>query len=217
VLTFIFSYNREQQLYECAKEVEQFSKIVVIDDCSNFKIKKYRTLRSKVNAGRKGFYIQWQHAFNFARTNPEDIYMFCPDDAIDFDIERITKMINGLSHLDKWVINFFTDSRDECWVKFEPKPIEIGGVDCRQIGFMDCAIITTRATLQALKFNVPYIPAYWLRATNLSSGVGKFMSHELHRLNIPIYQAVKSLAKHNGNDTSVMHKEERKKTPIITK
>ena len=213
MFSFIFSYNRPDHLYRCAGELEQFSRVYVIDDCSNFIVKGYSHYRSKMNRGKKGYYLQWQEAFNRAKRFKDDVYIFSPDDAIDFDYLRIKQMVEGLSGA--WCINFFKDHRDECWVNFKPIPININGIEARQIGFMDCAIVISREALELLDFKIPPIPKGWLNA-GYSSGVGKYLSQEMKKLNIPIYQPLTSLAHHNGNDCSVMHKEERKKIPIFT-
>ncbi len=214
MLSFIFSYNRKKLLYNCAKELQQFSEVYVIDDCSKFTIYTLKHYKSRVNNGKKGFWKQWQVAFDKAKVSNHDIFLFSPDDAGEFDIERIQQMTASLKG--KWVINYFRDERDECWAKFKPYNVNIGGIEARQIGFMDCAIITNRETLEAINFTMPKIPQSWL-SLNASSGVGKYLSKAFNDLRIPTYQPLTSLAQHLGNECSVMHREERLKTPIVTK
>lgn len=214
MLSFIFSYNRKKLLMNCAKELSSFSDVFIIDDHSRFTIYEYKHYKSRVNNGKKGFWRQWQKAFDIAKESEHDIFMFAPDDAGNFDVDRIHKMVEGLKG--KWVINYFRDDRDECWAKFKPYSVTINGVEARQIGFMDCAIITNRETLEAINFTMPKIPLHWLNL-NASSGVGKYLSKEFNDNKIPIYQPLTSLAQHLGNECSVMHPKERLKIPIVTK
>jgi glycosyltransferase involved in cell wall biosynthesis len=210
MLSIVFSYNREKHLRACVKELQEFSEVMVFDDCSSFQLSGFKYHKNKVNLGKRGFVDQWQKAWEYCKNSKHDLFLFSPDDFIGFDIERIKEMVSIIDS-PYYFINYVRDNRDECWVKFKPENIH---PTYRQIGFVDCAVIVNRATLEKLKWVVPTVPDYWHRL-KLSSGVGKFMSHELQRLKIPIYQPFKSFAQHNGNDCSVMHPFERIKRPIF--
>jgi len=113
-----------------------------------------------------------------------------------------------------YVYNIVNDGRDCSWNKIQPVQIDN---ETYKVGFTDCGFFCNRKVLELLAFKINPIPeSRFFHNEFASSGVGEQLTRRLNALKIGIYKPIKSLAFH-GDHESVMHKELRKKQPIISK
>jgi len=194
--------------------------IVILDDCSKFDIKPYLNYadfyRSKDKLGKQGYWLQWRTAFSFAYESEDDLYIFMPDDFEKLDLERVKKIHNSLKSR-AYSCNIINDGREECFRRYEPRPLTIEGEDFKEIGFNDGGFFCNRATLDLLRFRFDEIrPVRFAYDTAISSGVGQQLTNRMRKAGVFMLMPIKSLAIH-GDHESVMHPEERKKNPLISR
>lgn len=161
--------------------------------------------------GKRGFWKTWDDMLKHAKENKADIYIFSPDDFLNIDVERIKELHEQFKkHL--YIYNLINDGRRMQWIRQEPKQIDENTI---QVSFTDCGFFASRFTLEYLGFKIGEVHHSWFDR-NGSSGVGHQLTVRCKSKNIPCYTPVKSLAFH-GDHESVMHPDERKKNPLISK
>lgn len=205
--SYIFSYNREKLLLDCARQLSTVGSVTVVDDHSDF-ITTLHTLRSPQHLGKKGFHKHWQVAFNHASTTDADWFVFAQDDFGDWDTKAL---IDAMRFTEDGVLHYHRDDRESVWVNYPPKRLNNL---YRQIGWVDAHFAISNKTLRKVfNYRMPNVPDRWLNL-NASSGVGKYITEHLQRHHVPIIQPYKSICDHMGNDCSMMHHDERKKFPL---
>lgn len=210
IMIFIFSYNRKKMLSELLSELGNRNDIYVIDDGSSFKLDGINWI-SMQHGGKEGFWKNWDKALDVFKKSNDEFALFLQDDLTDIDMVSIKKYHEMFK--DKpYVFNACTDARKNCWAR--RKPVSISD-DLEKIGFVDCIFFANRAAFEKIGYYMFPVSKEWFRKKNISSGVGAQLTKRFTRMNIPIYRRKKSLVRH-GNHDSMMHYEERKKTPIIT-
>lgn len=164
--------------------------------------------------GKDKFWMRWEQARQYCLASKHDDYLILPDDVSKLNIEAIEDLHKRLRGR-RYVCSVINDGRIQCWgsVMRSDQTFTIGEVRFDSIGFFDCGGATNRETLKM--FRVDPVPSEWFTNPNKSSGVGHQITHKLRKLRIPMYRPVPSLAYH-GDHESVMHKEHRKTTPLIS-
>jgi len=164
--------------------------------------------------GKDKFWMRWEQARQYCLASKHDDYLIIPDDISELNLSEIDNLHKRFRNR-PFVCNVIADNRKSCWGSFVDKlgNFSIGSQDYVKIGFFDCGGVTNRATLK--KFKVDPVPASWFNNPNKSSGVGSQLTHKMRKLRIPMYKPNPSLCYH-GDHESVMHKEHRKTTPLIS-
>ena len=164
--------------------------------------------------GKEKFWMTWDEMLKDAHQHKDvDLFMFIPDDFENIDIERI-KEIHQEFKGRPYIYNIINDGRVEQWTPFKATPPKNGH---QRVGFTDCGFFCNRRALECTKWKVkPIDPARWKKDPKASSGVGRYLTLTFTNYKIPMYKPVKSLAYH-GDHESVMHPEERKNNPLISK
>jgi len=112
-----------------------------------------------------------------------------------------------------YVFNVLTDHRNSCWNLIRPTNID---EDIERIGFVDCAFFANRFVFDMIGYDMKDVGKRRFRRKSISSGVGQQLTNRIISEKIPIYRNRKSLVYH-GDHPSLMHDEERKKNPLISK
>jgi hypothetical protein len=149
--------------------------------------------------------------FKYAQSNLYDLYVFTPNDFMDFNFIELINYGIRLKEIE-YVFNIINDGRKFSWVKIYPNKINDF---VSQVYFTDCGFFTNRKTLEKLNFKIHPIKWNNNQSPRISSGVGKQLSERLFTLNIPIFSPHKSLAYH-GDHESLMNPLERKYNKLIS-
>ena len=175
--------------------------VTVIDDHETF--------------GKKNFWKRYKKAFDICRDSSHDWFMFLPDDIIRIDFELI-EQFKQMPNSNRIVLNITSDNREECWGNGYKRTADIliGAYTLKNQGFYDCGGIMHRNALEGI--DMEQIREGWFNRPEKSSGVGHQLTAKFRRKGVPMYRPFPSLCYH-GNHESVMHPEERKKNPLISK
>jgi hypothetical protein len=201
VVAYITSYDRPEMLRQVQEHLES----------NGVECFVYEDGVTHSHRGKKGFWKTWDDMLKHAKTNEADVYIFTQDDVLNIDVEKI-KEINERNSKSIYVHHIINDGREECWVRQKPKQIDEETIE---IGWMDCIWFSNRITLEYLGFKVGKVQDKWFDLHS-SSGVGSQLTIRARMKKIPCYKPIKSLGYH-GDHESVMHPEERKKNPLISK
>ncbi len=208
---FIFNYEREDMLKSILKHLKG-QDITILDDGSSYNIKHPNVIKFK-NGGKQEFWRKWFVAFELAKATPNDLFIFMPNDHLDLDIEKIQLMHKKYKR-DPYICNIVNDGREWCWIQ---KPAEPVDQHVKKVYFTDCGFFCNREALESIQFTIDPIDSKRFKVRNdISSGVGQQLSRKFARAGVKMYMPHKSLAFH-GDHESVMHGEERKRNPLISK
>lgn len=183
------------------------------DDGSTYEHDFPQYFRHK-HRGKKEYWITWYEMLNECANSEAELFLFMPDDFQDLDVQR---MIALHYHYNKqpYVYNIINDGRTKEWTGIEAIDYDDNSY---KVGFTDCGFFCNKEALRALRFTIDQVPLWrWKKyGENCSSGVGHQLSLKLTKQKVSIFMPKESLAKH-GDHESKMHKEERKKNPLISK
>ena len=210
-MKIIFTYNRPQMLHRILDEIGHS---VVIDDGSDYKalpfLDKCDYYRFS-HKGKEGFWLQWQYAFDIARESNEDWFFFAPDDISNVNMAEIKRLTQNITT--PFAFNYMNIGSGRGWTPLGEYKAD--WFDGYRIGYVDCAFVTNRKTLELLHWQMLPVKQKRFLNPNISSGVGHQLSKRLFDLNVPMWMPSKSLAYH-GDHESKMHPLERKLNPLIS-
>lgn len=220
----IKSYERQEMLVSLIEEIEIFIKknkshnvfYHIIDDCSKFSkqfVKSNKIIQTPKNYGKKLHWKVWDMDFDILGRKKEiDLFIFLPSDVSKVNFNEIIKQAESLKD-EEYFFNIINDGRQQCWNRIQP---EIVNQVYSKVGFTDCCFFTNRKTLDRFGFFILEVdPERFKLNKNISSGVGEQFTRRLYREKINIFHPHNSFAFH-GDHESIMHKEERKKNPLIS-
>lgn len=190
------SPERKKKLTALLKELKGLD-VTVIDSPQTF--------------GKEKFWMRMAFAFALCLDSKHDNYLLLPDDVCNVDLERINDIHHQMRNM-KYTVNAINDGRVSCWGSRLNPTLNLKGLIYSD--FFDCGGLTNRNTLSLL--NVEPVSPLWFDRPDKSSGVGHQLTNKLRAKRILMYTAEKSLVYHGDHD-SVMHKEERKRTPLISR
>jgi hypothetical protein len=214
-MILIFSYNRPEFLRKVIEDCPV--KPYVIDDGSDFdpmpfaRLSYFHKLEHK---GREQFYLNWQYAFEICKQSDEDFFLFIPDDFLNVNHSKIKHIYDTLQG--RYAYNLLNDARPQIWTPIKHHDVEVAGVPSERVSYADCGYFTNRETLQAINFTQDDISVSRFDRSENSSGVGWSQSRRFHKKFVPMYIPKKSLCFHGAHE-SMMHKELRKKQPLISR
>ena len=208
-------------LLENLQHLDQFDQeIVVLDDKSDFdmtEVTDYADIyQSMERLGKQKYWQQWRTAFSIARDSDDELFIFMPDDFLKLDYDQIEKLHQQLK-VRPYSMNLINDGREECFRAFKPQPQDLDGFEALKVGFNDCGFFCNKKTLKLLQHRIERIdPQRFIWDSSLSSGVGQQLTTRMRGSGVFMLMPVKSLAVHSDHP-SIMHPEERKKNPLISK
>jgi hypothetical protein len=212
IKTFITTYEREEMLTKTVEHLNSHGIIPTIkDDGSSYPINLPQYFRHK-HRGKIEYWITWYEMLVDCYNSDAELFLFMPDDFQDLDVHTMIALHYQFNS-EAYVYNIINDGRTKEWINQEPRQIDDNTI---QVGFTDCGFFCNREALQALKFHIDQVPPIRFREPNISSGVGQQLTMRLNKKRVNIYMPVKSLAYHGAHE-SKMHKEERKRNPLISK
>jgi len=204
--SYILTYNREELLKLTNESFTDYGLTpIILNDGSNYNI-NLPNVRTHIHRGKEEFYKTWVEIFEECKEVEADIYLFAPDDFINIDFKRIEEIAKSFDK--PYVYNLINDGRNGMWTGIQPYNVNEDTIMC---GMVDCGFFCNREALEAINFTFDK-PI----ANQYSSGVGSALSNAFLRSRVVMYKPVSSLAWH-GNHDSVMHYEERKRNPLISK
>jgi hypothetical protein len=208
-MIFIFSYNREQMLRQVLTDI-QGEAFFVLDDGSDFETE---SMVKFPHEGKAGFWKKWKYAFEMAEKSDDELFIFMPDDFERLQMGDILMLHEQHKH-ESYVYNIINDGRDSSWMPFTAVQTNDNTI---QVGFTDCGFFCNREALKSLEFRIdPISPQRFKQKKNISSGVGQQLTNRFTRHGVKMFKPVRSLAYH-GDHESMMHPEERKLNPLISK
>ena len=203
ILFLISNYEREKMLKRLLEEIKGYNSeqiivdYVIFDDVSSYKLDDPKFIINPEHRGKFNYWKTFNDMFKYCEKNLYDIYVFTPNDFVDYSIDKIVKYGTKLAK-HQYIFNTLEDGRDTCWNR--TKPINLTN-EVKQIFFTDCGFFTNQLTLKALEFKMnPIITAN----SGISSQVGKQITNRINMLKIPIFHPVNSFVYH-GYHNSLMN------------
>lgn len=216
----LFSYNRKQMLTKIVKHlVKNEIDFHVLDDGSDLFDPSTIVPKGRLSVFRHGgkqmFWLKFSFAIDMCKKSNHDSFVFLQDDCLDLDIESI-RSIFTIWKDHEFVINLINDGREQCWGHYRMglKPIPMKNNTLIEVGYADCIFMTNRKTLRVIEIRP--VPKSWFDRPDKSSGVGAQFTKQFRLLGVPMLKPEKSFCYH-GSHESTMHKEHRKKLPLISK
>lgn len=213
IKVIIFSYEREEMLKSLVAEVRQIenASYTIIDDGSSFVFQD--NFYQFEHGGKPMFWRMWDFALRSLKDDNSDIFLFIPSDFSNIQFEEILERHERFNRT-AYVHNVINDGRESCWNSTKSKPISN---DTLRAGFTDCGFFCNKRALDKIGYYVNQVnPHRFIANARISSGVGQQLTFRLRKYCVAIFTPVRSLAYH-GDHESVMHKEERKNNPLISK
>lgn len=198
----LFTYDRPTMLKQTLNHLESYGITPVV----------YEDGVTHPFRGKQGFWKTWDEALKACEKCDDTFFMFMPEDFLDIDIDRI-KEIHEQFKSRPYVYNIINDGRHECWSRF-PRKQPVNGHE--EVGFCDGGFFCNREALSATKWQMKQPNPIRFKDPSISSGIGQYLTFAFTNRRVKMYKPVESLAYH-GNHESKMHKEERKKNPLISK
>ena len=214
----ITTYNRIDGLFDTLKMVEEEFKdfdytLSVIDDgSSNYKpVEVYCAMhgftyhRNFINNGKQRHWVNANHVFHYGRINEADFVVWLADD-MQYTKGWFTNAMNEMKAGKFNVMNCFLDHRaySKNWHRSPKKHKDGYYYD----GIFDCCGIIKAKALDSINWFVPPVhPKRWERNPQASSGVGRWLTHNLNGIGIVSRQYIthdwdRAKSKMNKNDTS---------------
>ena len=217
-MILITAYKRPQMLLDLLREL-QGENVVVFDDGSDYDYsqhKKYCTYkRASFHRGKEYFWKQWQWMLDVAKRSDDSWFLFLQDDVGQIDLPTVRRCCNALDG--KYAFNIMNRGNSRGWTRVRHSDCTIAGLPCRKVSYVDCNFACSRQTLETIDWQMDQVPITRFSNDSLSSGVGQQLSEKFAFYNVPMYKPIKSLAQHLGSHDSKMHKDLRKRQPLIAR
>lgn len=221
----IFTYNRHDMLASLVNECKtQTHDILIIDDESDYDFSLLEGLATEwikamrfQHCGKEGFYKLWDFALSECEDSNYQSFMFMPDDWSHVDFAAIDRLQQTIELIrgkhTPYVCHITNDGRPPQWGAGAHRQFsdELEAVD-----WVDCGFFCNRAALDYIGYEMEVVPAARFKRPGISSGVGEQLTRRFRKAGVPMFRPYKALAYHGEHD-SVMHPEERKINPLISK
>lgn len=200
------------------EELKRFDVYVIDDGSKNqtFKTKLNQTVINTQHEGKRGFWKKWVLAQQIALGTKHDHFLFLPDDVSNVNLEALKEITRQEWDENFYAVNVINCGRTSCWGEFSvgQQPMQIGGVNLFEVGFVDCGFLTNRRTLECLEIEPPR--SGWFDRPDKSSGVGYNMTQNMRMLGASMLMAEEGLVYH-GDHPSQMHGKFREEVPLVSK
>lgn len=200
ILFLISNYEREAMLKELLGEIKVLNSeniiadYIIFDDQSSYVINDSKTIINNEHRGKRDYWMTFNDMFKYAEKNIYDIYVFTPNDFLNYNFKKIIEY--GVKLIDtKYVFNTLNDGRTTCWNFVKPinltKEVDL-------IFFSDCGFFTNYNTLSALNFKMNKIV---ITDMYYGSQVGAQITERINKLRIPIFHPLESFVYHGKHDS----------------
>lgn len=226
MLIVIFTYNREEMLKNLLGELKGSKHdVLIIDDGTGFDWRDIENaclndgrfdLIELEHGGKRFFWRSWKIALDHFKHSKQEYVCFLPDDVVNLQLDKMESFTKqGWDNM-RFAINLSNPGNRYRWGHYSTgqPDFKVDGRLLQECGYVDGCFITNRHTLQDVEIDP--IPASWFDRESKSSGVGHQMTYKLRKLRVKMMIPETSYLYH-GDHESVMHKEHRKQTPLISK
>jgi len=196
------------------KEVDGYT-VICIDDGSEWTKHDNIELIRTPHEGKHGFWKKWVMAQQLALGIQSDYYLFLPDDVTNINLDWLEGLKRQKWNEHLFAINVINDGRTSCWGYHNTgqEPINIDGINLKEVGFVDCGFFTNKLTLESIEIHE--VSLSWFDREDKSSGVGHQLTNSFRMIGAKMMMPTPSLCEH-GTHESKMHKELREKQPLKT-
>ena len=215
ILLLISNYERIDMFKTLLSEIKTFKNCnihidyIVYDDRSSYTIDDPMFKINNEHRGKIGYWKTFNEMFKYCKTNQYDVYVFSPNDFINYDFNKIVEYGSKLRN-DKYIFNIINDGRLTSWN--DRLPISLTDKIRLQF-FTDCGFFTNYITLESLDFTVEKTTN---QRENIGSRVGSQLTKRINDMSIPIFSPISSFAYH-GEHESLMNYDVRLNNKLLSK
>ena len=223
----ITTFNRPTMLERLIEDIERDAKgfdltIKIIDDGSSETYsrvvekcrKRNYAFIKQAHRGKRGYWKTVNTLYAQFMSVKFDYYYSFPDDfrlAPNY-FKRSIEYWNTIEDASLIGLNTMNTGRvNPGWTHFQPEERIYGGVLFTKNQWLDCHLMCTPKYFNVMRWRVPNADKW--RAG--SSGVGALTSKYLHKFGHSMYVCPNLIA--HGDHESVMHPDERKRNPLVSK
>ena len=187
VAFLITTHNRQESCQRLVDSLQGQGEIIVLNDGCEYNITGATQKIRKMHFGKHGYWCTVNQLFGMR--GKHQYYFMLPDDFLPADgmADRAISLWNKLN--DPTCLNLYADRIGQmCWTGVPPKDIGIAW----KTQWVDMCFMCTDKFFSRLG-KIPPINLNWAAKPKLSSGVGAYISRELHKHRCNLYMVKESL------------------------
>ena len=188
VVFLITTHNRQESCQRLVDSLQGQGEIIVLNDGCDYDISGATQTKREIHFGKRGYWRTVNQLF--AMKGKHQYYFMLPDDFLPAN-NMVERAIEIWKQLDKPIcLNLYADRiGQKCWTNFPPKDMGIAW----KTQWVDMCFMSKEGFFARLG-KIPPINLNWTARPNLSSGVGAYISRELHKHKYNLYMVKESLA-----------------------
>ncbi|MFA5715317.1 MAG: glycosyltransferase [Candidatus Paceibacterota bacterium] len=187
VVFLITTHNRQESCQRLVDSLQGQGEIIVLNDGCDYDISGATQTKREIHFGKRGYWRTVNQLF--AMKGKHQYYFMLPDDFLPAN-NMVERAIEIWKQLDKPIcLNLYADRiGQKCWTNFPPKDMGIAW----KTQWVDMCFMSQEGFFARLG-KIPPINLNWTAKPNLSSGVGAYISRELHKHKYNLYMVKESL------------------------
>jgi FkbM family methyltransferase len=237
ILVLITTYNRPDLLVKLLTDIKENSedfeiKLLICNDgsSSDYRVvlnylrkhflNNFHYIPSLTNGGKQNYWTLIDKLYKQALKIKFDYAIQLPDDVslVPGFFSRAINIYDKIEDNKKVCLDILSSpgrvGKSE-WTNQEVTTHLAGNIPVYKTGWVDMCFISDKKYFEALNYTINKVNDRWVNKLNNSSGVGKQISTRLVTSGYSLYQVKNSLVIHGSHD-SVMHRNLRKTSPLIT-
>ena len=187
VAFLITTHNRQESCQRLVDSLQGQGEIIVLNDGCEYTIYGATQKIRKMHFGKRGYWCTVNQLFDLR--GKHEYYFMLPDDFLPVDnmVERAIEIWDKLHR--PVCLNLYPDRvGKKCWTNFQPRDISIAWhTQWVDMCFMSKELFFTQVG------KIPHINLDWTAKPKMSSGVGAYISRELHKQKCNLYMVKESL------------------------
>lgn len=187
VAFLITTHNRQESCQRLVDSLQGQGEIIVLNDGCDYDISGATQTKREIHFGKRGYWCTVNQLFGMR--GKHQYYFMLPDDFLPAD-NMVERAIEIWKQLDKPIcLNLYADRiGQKCWTGVPPKDMGI----VWKTQWVDMCFMSKEGFFARLG-KIPPINLNWTAKPNLSSGVGAYISRELHKHKYNLYMVKESL------------------------
>lgn len=187
VVFLITTHNRQESCQRLVDSLQGQGEIIVLNDGCDYDISGATQTKREIHFGKRGYWRTVNQLF--AMKGKHQYYFMLPDDFLPAN-NMVERAIEIWKQLDKPIcLNLYADRiGQKCWTGVPPKDMGIAW----KTQWVDMCFMSKEGFFARLG-KIPPINLNWTAKPNLSSGVGAYISRELHKHKYNLYMVKESL------------------------
>ena len=187
VVFLITTHNRQESCQRLVDSLQGQGEIIVLNDGCEYNISGATQTKREIHFGKRGYWCTVNQLF--AMKGKHQYYFMLPDDFLPAN-NMVERAIEIWKQLDKPIcLNLYADRiGQKCWTGVPPKDMGI----VWKTQWVDMCFMSKEGFFARLG-KIPPINLNWTAKPNLSSGVGAYISRELHKHKCNLYMVKESL------------------------